>query len=318
MERPFRFIAPMPPLGADPRDWRDRVRRLEDLGYSALSISDHVTGGWAMDPLTMMTALAQASSHLRILSLVLANDFRHPLLLHRAASAIDRLSEGRLELGLGAGWSAADYRVLGLPFDRPAARIARLAETVALLKALWGGGPVQHLGPWYDVGDIEAQPLPVQRPHPPLLIGGGGRLILDLAAREADIVGIHASLDESSVTARVASDLSADRFAEKVEYVRQRAMAHGRDPDLIEFQVSIYLMRVGQRRSSAVGVGSLWARLLQADPALVRTSPAVLVGSLDTCVELLEERRARLGFSYVKISGDPIEAAPLVARLSGS
>ncbi|HEY7942629.1 MAG TPA: LLM class flavin-dependent oxidoreductase, partial [Candidatus Limnocylindrales bacterium] len=100
--RPFRFCAPMPVLRDDPGAWRDEVRRLEDWGFSSVSVSEHITGGWTMDPWTVMTAAADATTTLRILSTVLVNDFRHPVLLHRAAATLDRLSGGRLEVGLGA------------------------------------------------------------------------------------------------------------------------------------------------------------------------------------------------------------------------
>ena len=135
--RPFRFIAPMPSFDLPPARWRDEVRRIEDLGFGTVSVSEHLTGGWAMDPLAAMLAAADASDRLRVLSLVLLNDLRHPVVLHRAMASIDRLSDGRVEIGLGAGWRADDYLVLGRPFDPPPVRIERLTESLQIISALF-------------------------------------------------------------------------------------------------------------------------------------------------------------------------------------
>jgi len=311
--RPFRFCAPMPVLREDPQAWRDDVRRIEDWGFSSVSVSEHVTGGWTMDPWTVMTAAADATTSLRVLSTVLINDFRHPVLLHRAAATLDRLSGGRLEVGLGAGWSPEDYAALGLAFDPPGRRIERLDEAVRLFKRLCAGEAVDHVGPAYGA-HVDAPAATVQRPHPPVLIGGGGRRVLELAAREADIVGVHARLPVEGVTAEAARDLGAGEFATKLGWVRAAAAAAGRTDESIELQVNVYLCRIGAAASPA---GSRWAALLASDAMLARESPAVLVGSVEACADLLEERRARFGFSYIRLGGDPAAAAPLVARLSG-
>src|ERR1700704_5052576 len=112
--RPFRFIAPMPRLQGSPTAWLDSIRRIEDLGFSTVSVSDHLTAGWAMDPLTALTAAAQVTSRIRLLTLVLGNDFRHPVPLHKAFATLDVLSGGRVEIGLGAGWMESDYTSTGL------------------------------------------------------------------------------------------------------------------------------------------------------------------------------------------------------------
>jgi probable F420-dependent oxidoreductase len=311
---PFRFCAPMPALRDDPRAWRDDLRRLEGWGFNSVSVSEHITGGWTMDPLTVMTAAAEATTTLRVLSTVLVNDFRHPMLLHRAAATMDLLSGGRLEIGLGAGWSPDDYAALGMAFDAPGRRIARLEESVRLFKALCEGQVVDHVGEAY-VAHIDAPQPTFQRPHPPVLIGGGGRRVLEMAAREADIVGIHARLPEDGVTMRAAEDLGAAEFDAKVAWVRAASDAAGRATDAIEFQVNVYLCEIGG--SSSPRPTTRWTTLLASDPKLLRESPAVLVGSVEACVDLLEERRARFGFSYIRLGGDPAGAAPLIAKLAG-
>ncbi len=304
----------MPVLRDDPGVWRDEVRRIEDWGFSSVSVSEHITGGWTMDPWTVMTAAAEATTSLRILSTVLVNDFRHPVLLHRAAATLDRLSGGRLEVGLGAGWSPEDYAAIGLSFDPPGRRIARLEEGVRLFKRLCAGEAVDQDGPAY-IAHVAAPTPTVQRPHPPVFIGGGGRRVLELAAREADIVGVHALLPVEGVTPETARELGAAEIASKVAWVRAAAAAAGRPPDALELEVNVYVCQIGVAAPRTGG--SRWETLLAADAQLLRDSPAVLVGSLDACADLLEERRARFGFSYFRLSGDLAAAAPLVARLTG-
>src|SRR6516165_1675092 len=232
--RPFRFVASVPRLGRTPGQWRDDVRRIEDLGFSAVSISDHLTAGWGMEATIAMMAAADATSTLRIQSLVLANDFRHPAVLHKALATIDVFSGGRLEIGLGTGWMASDYASTGLSLDPAAERSGRLEETVHILKGLFGEPAFSFNGEHYRIAELEGLPKPVQHPHPPLLLGGGGKRILSLAAREADIVSVYPSLRAGRLTTDLAADLSPDRTAEQVQWVRDAASAAGRQPADIE------------------------------------------------------------------------------------
>src|SRR5256885_1042012 len=184
----------MPRLEGSAAAWRDGVRRIESLGFDTVSVSDHFTRGWVMEPTAAMLAAAEATERLRVLSLVLGNDYRHPVLLHKTMATIDLLSDGRLELGLGAGWMRSDYDAAGLPYDPPAVRLDRLRESLHLLKGLFGPDPLTFHGTHYRITSLDGLPKPVQRPHPPLLVGGGGKRVLGLAAREADIVSVHCNL----------------------------------------------------------------------------------------------------------------------------
>ena len=315
--RPFRFIAPMPSLDLPPDRWRDELRRIEDLGFSTVSVSEHVVGGWAMDPLTVMMAAADATDRLRVLSLVLMNDLRHPAVLQRAAATIDRLSGGRLELGIGAGWAARDYAALGLPFDRAGVRIDRLRESIEIIGRLFADEPVTIAGHHYSVHELEGSPKAVQRPRPPILIGGGGRRVLELAARAADIVGVHAAMPGGELAQDVTADFSAERMEMKVGWVRDALAEAGRAGDDIELQFSIYLCRIGEPRRAQERARSTFADRLAMDPRLLADSPSVLIGSVDGCADLLIERRARFGFSYLRLSDDIDAVAPVIRRLAG-
>src|SRR5277367_3643665 len=140
MPRPFRFIAPMPPLDS-PATWRDKLRRIEDLGFSTVAVSDHLTGGWQMEPVVALTAAAEATSSLRLLTLVLCNEFQHPVVLHKSMAMLDVLSTGRVEIGLGAGWLHEDFTRTGVHLDSAGTRIDRLEESLRVLKLLFADDP---------------------------------------------------------------------------------------------------------------------------------------------------------------------------------
>jgi probable F420-dependent oxidoreductase len=270
-----------------------------------------------MEPMTAMGAVLSATQRLRVLSLVLANDFRHPVVLHKMAATLDALSGGRVELGLGAGWMKDDYVAAGIPFDLPGVRVSRLAESIRVLKGLFGPEPFSFEGQHYRIANLDGLPKPAQQPHPPILVGGGSRSILRLAAREADIVGVHCRLRAAEDTAEAAGDFHASRIAQKVEWVRQAAHETGRDLESMDLQFTVYYCHITRSAAEVESVSSWFADSLRADPALLATSPAVLAGTLDQCVETLCERRERYGFNYLKLNGDIANVAPLVARLAG-
>ena len=186
MPRPFRFGVSM--WGAGSRDeWRDKARRAEAAGFDTMLVADHLTDGM-FPPLTALVAAAEATDRLRLGTLVVNNDFRHPVVLAREAATVDLLTGGRLELGLGAGHMRHEYDEAGLRFDPPAVRVARMAESAAIIRQLLAGDEVTVVGEHYQVHGHRCFPQPLQRPVP-LLIGGNGRRVLETAGRLADIVG---------------------------------------------------------------------------------------------------------------------------------
>jgi probable F420-dependent oxidoreductase len=302
----------MPPLDRSVACWRDEIRRIEECGFDSVSISDHLTGGWSMDPLVAMTVAAEATTRLRVLGLVFCNDLRHPAVLHRALANLDVFSGGRIEVGLGAGWLRTDHDAAGLPFDPAGVRVARLSEAVEVLLGLFGTGPLTFAGRHYRITDLVGLPRPVQRPHPPLLIGGGSRRILELAGRRANIVGINPRLAPDVDPATAAGELTAHRLTEKIGWARSAARAAGRDPDTLEFQLRMFDVRVrtpqGEQRAGSSHVGA------KAPP---RAAPTVLHGDVAECVDRLVELRERFGVSYLHLGGNLRAAAPIVARLAG-
>lgn len=316
MPHEFRFSTAMPRLTQPVSAWREELRRIEDLGYWSVAISDHFTRGWVMEPLVAMTAAAEATRTLRMLPLVLGNDYRHPALLHKALATLDVLSGGRVEIGLGAGWMDSDYAAANIPFDPPGVRVDRLAESVHVMKGLFGPAPLCYQGKHYQISGLDGLPKPVQAPHPPLLIGGGGRRVLQLAGAAADIVGINATMRAGIPTGDALLDLTEARVATKISIARAAARAAGRDPELLRYQSSILSLDLTDVPGARPWTSSMATNVT--DPAVLAASPAVLHGSVASCVEVLQRRREELGLDYIHLGGDPVAAARIVARLAGT
>ena len=222
---PFRFGVMLESV-RDEHSLRETVRRAESAGYATVLIRDHFAAepfGPQLAPLTALATVAAHSTSLRLGTLVIDNDFRHPAVLAKEIATLDLLSGGRVELGLGAGWLAAEYHQTGIPFDSPGTRIARLEESIAILKALLSGQSVTFRGEHYQVTDLENFPAPVQDPHPPLLLGGGAKRMLSLAGREADIISVLSTSVASGVQLDAVGERSSARLAEKVGWIRDAA-----------------------------------------------------------------------------------------------
>lgn len=305
----FRFSvqASAPRLAAE---WRELGRRAEDLGYSALSVSDHLDA--EMAPLIALAVTAEATRDLRLTTLVLGNDFRHPLFLAKQAATLDLLSDGRLELGLGAGWKTTDYEQSGMELDRPSVRIARLAESVEILKRCFDEGPFDFDGEHYTVRGHDGQPTCVQSPHPPILLAGGGRKMLTLAASVADIVGLNANMAAGVIDQRAGASATVEATDEKLGWIRDAAGDRFVD---IELQTRVHMSQI---TDDPEGLAELMAPALGLDAEAALASPHVLIGSVGQCVETLLAWRERWGLTYIGLNEDSlVEFAPVVEALAG-
>jgi probable F420-dependent oxidoreductase len=320
---PFHFAATMPAPAAPLAAWEAELRHLEDLGLSSVVAADHFTGGYAFEPMVALTAAAAATTRLRLQTGVLGNDYRHPVLVHRMAALLDVVSDGRLVLGLGAGWMTSDYEAAGIALDPPGVRVSRFAEALAVVKGLFGPEPFDFAGEHYTVRALDGLPKPVQQPCPPLFVGGGSPRVLRIAGREADIVGINASLRAGELGAHAVHDLSVERVAEKIGWTQEGAAAAGRDPHSLELEMNHWLARV---TASAAAADDLLARMgarFGVDPGVLAASPSVLVGTVSQIVDVLQARREQLGISYLQLdAGFPTPAldafAPVIEKLAGT
>jgi len=304
---PFRFGVTASRAGSAD-EWTALARRAEVLGYDTLLMPDHL--GRQLSPFSALTAAALATTRLRVGPFVLANDYRHPLIVAREAATLDLLSGGRLELGLGAGWNRRDYRSLGIPYDRPGVRVDRLVESVDIVGRLLAGETVDHHGPHYTLTSARLSPPTVQRPRPPIMVGGGGPRILRLAARAADIVALQPQMDpRGRPIIRQATE--AATWA-KVALVREFA---GERFDRLELNVIV--ADAGLAGSGRPPLESLSAAARAAVVGLVGT-PYVMYGTLARLRDVLLRRRERLGISYYALPARAMEAmAPLVGALAG-
>lgn len=293
------------------RAWRDKARLVESLGYKALYLPDHF--GDQLGPIAALMAAADATTTLRVGSLVFDNDYRHPAVLAKEAASIDLLSDGRFDLGLGAGWMASDYEEAGIVLDSPGTRIERMQEGLAIIKGLLAGGEFSFTGKHYRINALEGSPSPVQRPHPPIVLGGGGRRMLRLAAREADIVNVNYDLREGRINPALVRTGLAGATDEKLAWIGDAA---GTRISQIELSVTIFFASITDDRASlAAAVG----RGFGAGAADVLDTPHFLIGTIDQMVEALRERRERYGISFVILPGEVAEEfAPVVERLSGT
>jgi probable F420-dependent oxidoreductase len=295
------------------------VRRAEAAGVAVVTVNDHVkTGGvWAA-----LVSAFQAAPSLRVGTMVLNNDLWHPAVLAREAITTDVLTDGRLELGIGAGWDAADYGALGLERRAPGVRIERLGETLEILRQAFAGERISFRGTHYTIEAKERWPRPRQD-RIPLLVGGGGRRILRLAAARADIVSVHRNLRDGSARSWVEEAGGHGEFpdgmSERVSWVRTAA---GERLGTVELHATVQRVVITERPEEAAAA---LAAPLGYPPAQLMRHPHFLIGTLDQMVEELRARRARWGTSYITIGGG-IESsmenlrllAPLIARLAGT
>ena len=291
---------------------REKAQKIEDLGYSTLFMADHFADT-VLAPMVAISFAAAATTTLRVGHLVLGNDYKHPVVTAKEAATIDVLSDGRVELGLGAGWMTADYDQLGIPYDSAGTRIARLAEAVDVVKRSFAAEPFDFVGEHYRITGYTGKPTPVQQPRPPLVMGGGGPKMLRLAGREADIVGINPNLRAGEVSADALANATADLTAQKVGWVREGA---GERFDDLELQIRYYVAAI---TDDAPGFAELMAPGFGVSADDVVRMGIVLVGTVDEVCDLLVQRREEWGVSYIVVGGDAFEAfAPVVARLAGT
>jgi probable F420-dependent oxidoreductase len=307
--RPFRFGIQLStaPTGAD---WAGLARQAEDLGYSTLFLPDHF--GDQLAPVPAMMAAADATTSLRVGTLVHDNDYKHPLVLAKELATIDVLSGGRLEVGLGAGWMQSDYDQSGIPMEAPGVRVSRMEEGIAVLKGCFGPGPFSFSGEHYEITGHDALPKPVQSPLP-LLIGGGAKRVLSLAAREADIVGINPSIHSGQVDAAAAQNGASAETDQKLAWVREAAGDRYADLEINILQFAGII--TDDRQSTA----EMMAPLFGLPPSELETYPHVCIGTVEEITESLLQRRERWDASYIVFQGDTmVPMAPVVAALAGT
>ena len=314
--RPFRFGVLCEQMDTQ-HAWVTKARQIEDVGYNTLLIRDHFISepfGDQFAPIAALMAAADATTTLRVGNLVLDNDYRHPVILAKEAATLDVLSNGRFELGLGAGWAKREYEQAGMPFDAPGVRVGRLEESLRIIKGLWAPGPLTFSGNYYTIDQLNGFPKPIQRPHPPIFVGAGGKRMLSLAAREANIIGF--LMGDYSTGVEIDDPLNrlGAAVAQKIAWVRQAA---GERFDDLELSLVITPVQTEDQQQAAEHLASErgWSSV---SAEQVLDMPSIVIGSVDLMVEQLYRRRERYGFSYYVVTDQRMKTfAPVVAQLAG-
>jgi probable F420-dependent oxidoreductase len=302
----------MPRLNADVENWTKELQRIEDMGFHAVAISEHYSQGWTMEALTAMNFALASTTHLRAMPLVLNNDLHHPGVLAKAIATAHVLSAGRVGLGLGAGWLQDDYKALGANYSPAPVRVARLEEALRVITAFFAGGSVTFGGEYYRLEKLEALPPITQGAHPPILVGGGGAKILDVAARYADIVGLNARMGQAGFNQTAADQLSKSGIDEKLRLVAACAAHAGKPFPEIQmtcWEVNICNVQVTPFRPA-------FSDYIAAHPERFANSPVSLRGDVGKCVDDLRRWNEELGISYWNLGGRLDAVAPIVAQLS--
>ena len=305
--RPFRF-AIQAQRASSAGEWRDRARKIEALGYDLMLMADHFGPQLGVAP--ALAVAGEVTTTLRIGQLVLQNDLRHPALLAKEVATLDLLSEGRFELGIGAGGSyPPDFDWTGISFDPAPIRVDRLRESIDVLKGLFTDGPFTYQGTHFTITDYDGMPKPIQRPHPPFLIGAGGPRMLRLAALQADIIGLLPSMGPGGADFAL-REMTVAGLAEKVEFIREVAPDRF---DSIEFNSLTQVFELTDNRQAALNrLSEEWEQ----DPQNWQESPFLLIGSREKIADDIREYRERLGFTYFVLRDHMIDDfAPILAKL---
>ena len=317
--RPFRFLAD-PGDAADGPSIAEAARRAESIGYSVLVYADHLVLPFGFLPL--LTWAAAATERIHVMPFVANNDLRHPAILAQDLASLDVLSGGRVEVGIGAGWNRPEYDAIGRPFDGVGTRVSRLAEALAVIKGSFGDEPFSYAGEHYAMTSYDGRPKPLGRPHPPVFIGGGGKRVLSLAAREADTVSLAPRTLAAASGETVRSDPSSITIAateEKIGWIRDAA---GDRFDGLELNIyptgTAPVVTDHPRKVAADLLDGIRARTgIEVGVDDYLASPNVFIGSVDGLTAKLRELRERLGISSV-MTGDLDTLAPVVERLAGT
>jgi probable F420-dependent oxidoreductase len=285
------------------------ARRVEALGYDTLVMPDHF--GARLAPAPALVLAAEATSRLRVGSFVYDNDFRHPALLAQEIASVDLLTDGRFDFGIGAGWLKTEYDAAGVTFDDGRTRVGRMSEALGIIKSLLGGEAVTQEGRYYQLTGLTGAPRSLQQPHPPIVIGGGGRRLLRLAAREGNVISIM-PVSKADGSGLEEADASAAAFDRKLDWIRAAAGARF---DSIELNTLVQAVVVSDHPAAAA---ETLAKEYGAPIEAILESPLLLVGSVDQIADTLEGRRRRFGITYVTVFEKDLEKlAPVISRLAG-
>ena len=292
----------------EPTELRANAQAAEALGYDLIALPDHIVlegperqfdpHALAYDMIVVAATLAEATKKIRIGHLVLCNLFRHPAITAQALMTLDRMSDGRLLAGLGTGWTETEFQMTGIPFPPIAERLRMLDEALACIISLWTNERTTFAGEFYKFNDAILWPKPVQKPRPPIVIGGGGKGLLRIAAKYADYVNLIPDAGKGGkISLENVKRMTDDSFRSKVDFVRQEAKRVGRDPDAIHISNFVFTLAITDSRDATRKTAEMLGPMLGQTPDGILASPMSLIGTPDECVVELRRRAKSWGVS---------------------
>jgi probable F420-dependent oxidoreductase len=310
----------------EPARMRDLAQAAEALDYDFIVFPDHLVlegperqrdpHALAWDMVSVAAWLAGATKKIRIGHMVLCNLFRHPAITAQSLTTIDHLSNGRLLAGLGSGWTQTEFEMTGIPFPPITERLRMLDEALTVIKSLWANEQTTFDGEFYHLKDAISWPKPLQQPRPPIIVGGGGKGLLRIAAKHADIVNIIPDAGKQGhISIAQLKQMNDVAYQEKVRFVREEAVRHGRNPDAIRISSFLFAFNLTDSQAAARQMAEGMAPMFQMSPDAVLTSPMVLIGTPDDCVKELKRRVQNWGVTQFMFSSLGVVDENVVRRL---
>jgi probable F420-dependent oxidoreductase len=301
--------------GLEPAQYRAHAQTAEALGYDLIVFPDHLVNegpdkqldvrSRAFDHIAMAAVVIEATKKIRVGHLVLCNLFRHPSITAQSLMTLDQLSGGRLLAGLGSGWTETEFKMSGILFPPITERLRMLDEAIAVILSLWKNDRTTFDGEFYHLKDAILWPKPIQQPHPPIILGGGGKGLLRIAAKYADYINIipeagkrgHISMEEVKRT----TDKS---FRDKVSFVRDEAKRLGRKPDAVRISNFIFATIISESKEATRKSAEMMAQMFQQTPDDLLASPMILIGTPEECIVELKRRAKDWGTSQMIFTGE--------------
>lgn len=279
---------------------RDQAQLVEELGYDVIYFPDHLVyegperqrqGDPAYDAMALAIIAAQATRRVRIGHLVLCNLFRHPAVTAQSLATLDHLSGGRALAGLGSGWTETEFRMTGIPFPPIAERLRMLDESLTCIRGLWREEPFTHEGEFFHFRDADLAPKTIQKPHPPIVLGGGGKGLLRIAARHADVLNIIAEVGRRGfISLKGAAGLDDDATRAKIDFVRAEAVRAGRDPQAIEISNFVFVLMLADSAEASRGMRDSMGAGFGISGETAGRAPMMLIGTPEEMVAELRRR----------------------------
>ena len=300
--------------GMEPQKFRDLSQAAEALGYDAIVFADHLVPegperqhdphALSYDAITLAAAVIEATKKIRVGHLVLCNLFRHPAITAQALMTLDHFSNGRLLAGLGTGWTQTEFEMTGIPFPPITERLRMLDEALTCVRSLWSNERSNFAGEFYQLTNAILWPKPIQKPHPPIIVGGGGKGLLRIAAKHADYVNIIPDAGKpGKISLENIRQMTDAAFQEKVAFVREEAKRNRRDPESIRMSNFVFALTITDSKEATRKTAEMMAPMFQMTPERVLQTPLALIGTPEECVTELKRRAKTWSISQFIFSG---------------